>query len=252
MAVVVVQAASVANNTIATNDITASFSLNVTAGNAIISWAQSAGGGSPPAYVGSTMTDLGLDAFTFLGPANDGVNDQYGGLWFCNSSAGGFKDVTFKDGTTLGVGAFSTMTVFEVSGLAANASDTGASNLVAAGAGSSATNGDTSGSFSVSQTGELIVAGFFTDTSGTAQSWTAGTSPIAFTIPTNGSTSLGGSNPHVMEYAVWTGSGPVNPTITLPTTDGYIAIGWGFKAVGGGGGGNSAVASNFSTVLVLN
>lgn len=229
MAITVVQAGSTSNNNGSNLDLTVTLAV-VTAGNALIIWAQSGNLlSTPPAYLGSTATDGGSDSFTLLAQSNDTVHTQYGGLWFCNSSVGGFTTVTVSFSTIASGFGFSTMTVYEVSGLAASASDTGTTNVVAAGAGSSATNGDTAGAFTVGQTGELIVGGFFND-NGSATTWTAGTSPIVFTIPSGASTSLGGVNPHTLEYSVWAGSGSVNPTITLGTTDGYIAVGWGFKA----------------------
>jgi hypothetical protein len=173
------------------------------------------------------MIDGGGDAFILLTPVSDTASDQYGGLWFANISVGGFTTITFKISTLVASG-FSTFIVLEVSGLSASASDTGTSSVT--NPGSAATNGDSTGSFTLSQTGELVIGCFFEDTSASALSWTAGTSPIAFTIPVNGSTSLGGSNPHAVEYAVWSGSGAINPAITLGNAAGYIAIGWGFKA----------------------
>jgi hypothetical protein len=220
---VVIQAASAANNSGSTLDVTATFGSSVGAGHSVIIFAQT--GASSPTFTGSTATDGASDTFTLLAQVNDATNGQFGGMWVICSSAGGFTTATAKFSTV--AGAFSTMTAYEVSGLAASCSDTGATNVV--GTGSAATNGDTSGSFTASQTGELIVAGFFQDGGATSTAWTAGTSPIAFTIPSGGNTSLGGNNPHALEYAVWTGSGSVNPTITLGTTGSYLAIGWGFK-----------------------
>lgn len=231
MAITVVQAGSAANNTSTNSDVVVTLGAPVTAGNALIVFAQSSYG-STPTYLGSTAIDGGLDAFTLLTQANDTTNLQFGGLWFCNSSAGGFTTVTVKfSGFAGGVGS-GTMTVLEVSGLAASASDTGATHITAAG-GSSSTNGDTSGSFTTSQAGELIIAGFFND-NGAGTTWTAGTSPITFTIPSGGSTSLGGANPHAVQYGIQGAAGAINPAITLGAAGGYLAIGWGFKPAAGG------------------
>lgn len=231
MAITVVQAASNNNFSSSNLDITVTLT-SITAGNALIVWAQS-GYGIQPTYVGSTATDGGSDTFTFLQQINDAANGQYGGLWFCNSSVGGFTTVTTKFSNFTSGDGFGTMTVYEVSGLAAGASDTGATNLVAGGSGSSATNGDTAGSFTPSQSGELVIGCFFND-SGGGTTWTAGTSPNVFTIPSGGSIQLGGGvNPHAIEYVIYNSTSAINPTVTLGGTGGYIAISWGFKPATG-------------------
>jgi hypothetical protein len=60
----------------------------------------------------------------------------------------------------------------------------------------------------------------------TTNTFTAGTSPLTFTIPTNGQQS---SIPTACEYATESSITSLNPAITTSSTNGYIAIGEGFK-----------------------
>jgi hypothetical protein len=222
----VIQAANCANASGSTLDITCTLASNVTAGNAVIVFAQmSTGNSTPPSYTGGDVVDGGSDSFTLLKQQDDTVNQQYGGLWYKTGSGGGFTSVTFK-GTHFATAIFSSMVVMEVSGLLSNGSDTGTSQTTATG--SSATNGDATGSFSTSFDGEFIIGAFMDDTaSGT---WTAGTSPIPFTIPANGQYT---GYATTIEYGTQIAHGAINPAITNSATDGYIAIGWGFRVAAG-------------------
>ena len=228
----VVQAASNHNWTSSNLDVTCTFASNVTAGNAIIVYADSSDGASAPTYTNAMGTDGGspADSFTLLGQVNDTntSEEQYGGLWYTTGSAGGFKTVTIKFSTISGLTGYSRIVAFEVSGLASNGADVGNTNIVHGTGGSSSNNGDTSGQFSTNNNGELIVAAFGDIYDG--GTWTAGTSPLTFTIPANGQDSTAIV---AMEYAIQTTKGSITPAITNNTTDGYIAMGWSFKAAGG-------------------
>lgn len=233
MAIVVVQAANAGQGNVATTNQTAVFGSNVTAGNAIIAagtWAYN----TTRTALSGDVTDAGSDTFTVLTQVNDTVNTQILALYYTPSSTGGFKNVTLNSAGMAGVFGvgFDGIVVLEVSGLGATSSDTGNTHDAHAG-GSLATNGDTAGSFTPTANGDLIIAVFDSESGGSlASTWSAGTSPVAYTIPTNGQFNSAGQV-IAIEYAVQTTAVAVNPTITYSATDGYIAIGWSFKAPAG-------------------
>jgi hypothetical protein len=221
MGISVVQAANANNIGGSNNNIIATFGANITPRNAVIVFAQTRYS-SPLTFTGSIMLDGPGDSFTLLQQVNDASNTKSGGFWFVNSSLGGSATITFNISSNPNGFGFTTMVALEVSGLSSNASDVGSVN---AATGSASCN---TGSFSTSQVGDLIIGAFCNNNQ--TGLWTAGTSPLAFTIPTNGNSGSGGGLATSIEYAVWSGVGSMNPSMSTTFSSAYMAIGWSFLA----------------------
>jgi hypothetical protein len=176
--------------------------------------------GSNTAASNSDIADGDGDTFTFLRSLDNTVANQSSGLWYTLSSAGGHTDVTFNRADK-----FTGLIALEVSGLASSSVDDGGSTNNNS-AGSSAANGDVATSFSTTVDGDGIFA-FFFDSKNNTTTYTAGTSPFNFTIPSNAQNSVYAM---AVEWGVQTTHASIAAAITANTTNNFDAVVGAFKA----------------------
>lgn len=203
---------------------TATFGSNITAGNAVIVAFTYSDGGVATTCAGNAISDGPGDTFTNLQQTDDLTNAQAVCIFWTASSNGGSKTVTLTGANTPENNGNLALVCIEVSGL--SGTDTGAGQNTS---GTTSTNGCNTTAFSTSTNGDLVVAAFM-DTAAGSATWTAGTSPLTFTVPANGQSSFS----LALEYAIWASHGSVNPAATESAANTYIGVGFSFKAAGGG------------------
>jgi hypothetical protein len=118
----------------------------------------------------------------------------------------------------------------EFSGISTSSPDDGGATGTEL-SGSTSTNGDTVGSWTTTTNGDLILAMFY-DSHNNTTVWTAGTTPLTFSLVVS-DTTMG----MAVQWGVQTTAGSINPAATGNTTTVYDSLGTALLAAGGGGGG---------------
>jgi len=227
--------ANASNNSGSTADFSATFASNIPAGAAVIAvftWFNSGSNASAPNGAGVIQDGPG-DTFNSVQQGIDYMTDQSSiAMFVALNSAGGSATVTLH-GSASGFGSnqgFNALIACYDTGIATSgASDAGTSNPATAGTsatGSSSTNGNALGSFTTGTSGDHIYVAFEDSQNNTA-SWTAGSTPITFTIPANAS--VGAGFGVALEVGTQASAGAINPAITANSADDFIAVGEGLK-----------------------
>lgn len=218
-----VQACQAENNTGTASNLNCVFSSGTASGNGVsiyVFWATTAA--NAPAT--GDISDPSSDTFTFVTSKFDSTNSAAGAMHLATTVTAGTTTLTFNclaRTATLHCNGFQGFVAFEVHG-GSRVSD--GSNSVNA-AGSTTANADVCTSITTGTSGDLIVFGA-TDTVSNTTTFSAGTSPLSFTVPTNGSTT---NKLATMEYGTQSSAGSINPAFTGSTTNTYVGVCMGIK-----------------------
>ena len=162
-----------------------------------------------------------IGAVTTFGTATDGTSaSQVAGFW-CVVNSSGTLTMTVAGGSN---GGIQQRAIAEYSGgsTAPNDSTPAGQNGTA---GSATANADTAPTVTPSVTNDIVIAWIWDDQNGGANTYSAGTSPAAFTQDEK-------SNVQCVEHFVNVGSSAVQPTFTGSGTDRYMSIAGAFKLAG--------------------
>jgi hypothetical protein len=200
-------------------NLTPTLGVGTTAGNAIVvygTWLASAA----PTPAASNVTVAGSTC-SVLDSVTDGA-DTANALYLCTGVTTGTTTATLNltsDATMNAVtSSANAAIIFEIHNTTVKDGSTHAANT----AGTTATNGEVCGSgFTTTHGSDLIIFAITDRQSFGSTTWTAGTSPISFTIPTNGQVS---NKLMAVEYGTQSSAGAITPAITANTTDNYDAV----------------------------
>lgn len=202
---------------------------SVTAGNLLIAWGGGSGGGGDTPTISDTV-----NSWTQIttSPLNDGVANNTLAWWWAIAATTASITVTISNFTSggVGLGAF----VEEWSGQASSPADGG--NKKTNTAGTTATDGETTGSVTTTSNGDLVISVIYNNNNIRTVDWqTAGT---GFTEQATNNDPGGASNiTWSVETQIQTSAGAINPSWTAASTDTYIGMTAAFKVPAAAGTG---------------
>lgn len=201
----------------------------VTTGELVIVFFACGDGTSTP-----TISDSSGHTWTALSasPKKDVSNGASASGWFTVATVTATITVTIAD---VSAGGFNGTSVTTVTGQAASSIENASNGGTIAG--SSSSNGMTTGSVTTTADGCLIFSFIVDDGSTrTSNQYTAGTSPNAFTELSGASQDPGGASDatYAVEYFTQTSAGAINPTWTQGNTDTAVGLTAAFKVASGG------------------
>jgi hypothetical protein len=209
----------------ACNSATCSVTKSVTAGNLLIVGGIIGDGTSNP-----TLAD-GVNSWTQIGSTIHDTTNAESGKWQW-AIAATTASITVS-GTTFPNNPFNGLFIAEYRGNASSSPTDGQTGQNPAG--STATNGDTSGTFTTAANGDLVV-GFIINQGAPTSAWaTQGSTSESFTKRATASNDPGGTNSEtwaVEDGVQTTASASTQAAWTAATTDTYIAFGAAFKVAG--------------------
>jgi hypothetical protein len=186
-------------------------------------WGLNSGSASAPAT--GDITDASSDTIAFVVNNDDSTNFSDAAMYLGTTATAGTTVFNFKCLTrtaTLLCGGFEGIVGFEVHG-GSRLPD--GSAVATNRSGSTSTNADLCSSFTPGTSGDLILFGA-TDNNNNTTTFSAGTSPITFTVPANGRSA---NLLATMEYGTQPSAGAINPTFTGNTTNVYDGVCMGIK-----------------------
>lgn len=222
-----VQAHSNDSNNSTPTDLTNTFSAGTTSGNGVVVYVFWSPSSSPTPATGD-ITDPSGDTFTFINNVYAPTDAAGSAMYLATTVTAGTTVLTFKCSTntaTLKCGGFEGMTAFEIHGGSRLADGNNKTAGSPPPTGSTSSNADVCASFTPATSGDLIVFGA-TDVISNSTTFTAGTSPLTFTVPTGGSST---NLLSTMEYGTQTSAAAINPAFTGNSTNLYIGNCMGIK-----------------------
>jgi hypothetical protein len=201
-------------------NLTCTFSAGTTAGDGVLVFVFNGTSGSTPVPATGDVSDASSDTFTYVNNMYSSLDTANAAMYLTTTATAGTTVVTYNclaRTSTLKCGGFEGIVAFELKG-GQRLSD--GSATINSTTGTTAANGDVCTSFTTLQNGDFIAFGA-TDITNNTTTFTAGTSPLTFTVPSNA------TSPNLlaeMEYGYQSTAGAINPAFTANTSHHYGGV----------------------------